>query len=38
MECEAFNVVRRGMCKAQLDERGECPQQSDHGDEFSDRA
>lgn len=35
MECEAFNVERLGMCKRSLDERGECPDQLDHGDEFS---
>lgn len=36
MECEQFNVKRQGMCKALLDERGECPEQGDHGDEFTD--
>lgn len=34
-ECEMFNVIRLGMCKRTLDERGECPDQGEHGDEFS---
>ena len=37
-ECEEFNVVRQGMCKAPLDSRGECPDQLQHGDEFSVRS
>jgi hypothetical protein len=37
-ECEQFNVVRQGMCKARLDSRGECPDQLQHGDEFSVRS
>lgn len=32
--CEAFNVTRAGMCHTPLDERGECPKQHEHGDEF----
>jgi len=35
-ECEEFNVVRQGMCKATLDDRGDCPDQLEHGDEFTD--
>lgn len=30
--CEAFNVRRQGMCKAQLDRMGDCPDQLEHGD------
>lgn len=36
--CEAFNIKRMGMCREPLTERGECPRQGDHGDEFAERS
>ena len=30
--CDEFSTRRQGVCDAPLDERGECPRASEHGD------
>lgn len=35
--CEAYNTVRKGMCKAPLTPHGDCSRVLEHGDHLADR-